>query len=190
EADLKFQFTANQIERAIPAEDRKLNEELKKKVAAMEKRMPDRPQTFGFYSPATSPTPIDVLPMKGFYPLPYRPEELKRNRPHLLVAGEVHRRGPALDVGWPAVFGPVPNAANAGIDPENRLWWRWSPRRLEAEAVRDAMLAVSGELDLRAGGASDQDTARSLRRSLYLFQRRGKAPAFQPLFDGPNAVPE
>src|SRR5262249_29472148 len=75
EADLRFQLTANQIERAIPDADRKLYEELKKKVAALEKRMPDRPQTFGFYSPATSPTPIDVLPMKGFYPLPYRPEE-------------------------------------------------------------------------------------------------------------------
>jgi hypothetical protein len=86
--------------------------------------------------------------------------------------------------------GAKPYASNARIDPENRLWWRWSPRRLEAEAIRDAMMAVSDELDRHAGGASDQDTGKSLRRSLYLFQRRGKAPAFQPLFDGPNEVPE
>ncbi|MCA9067152.1 MAG: DUF1553 domain-containing protein, partial [Planctomycetaceae bacterium] len=36
---------------------------------------------------------------------------------------------------------------NAAIDPENRALWRWMPRRLEAEAIRDAILAVSGRLD-------------------------------------------
>ena len=38
-------------------------------------------------------------------------------------------------------------------DPENRLLWRFNPRRLEAEELRDAMLAVSGRLDRRAGGS-------------------------------------
>src|SRR5438046_2895678 len=85
----------------------------------------------------------------------------------------------------PQSSGPLPKPLSSA-----RRAWRWSPRRLEAEAVRDAMLAVSGELDRRAGGASDQDGKKSFRRSLYLFQRRGQAPAFQPLFDGPNAVPE
>lgn len=37
-------------------------------------------------------------------------------------------------------------------DATNRLLWRVSPRRLEAEAIRDAVLAVSGALDLRMGG--------------------------------------
>ena len=37
-------------------------------------------------------------------------------------------------------------------DPENRLLWRMNRRRLEAETLRDAMLAVSGTLDRRAGG--------------------------------------
>jgi hypothetical protein len=40
----------------------------------------------------------------------------------------------------------------AEVDPENRLLWRMSRRRLEAETIRDAMLAVSGELDPRTGG--------------------------------------
>jgi hypothetical protein len=40
----------------------------------------------------------------------------------------------------------------AEIDGENRLLWRYAPRRLDAEAVRDAMLAVSGRLNLKAGG--------------------------------------
>jgi hypothetical protein len=43
------------------------------------------------------------------------------------------------------------------IDADNRLHWRSTPRRLEAETVRDAMLAVAGELDLRFGGASFHD---------------------------------
>jgi hypothetical protein len=45
-------------------------------------------------------------------------------------------------------------AAAAAVDGDNRLLWRASPRRLEAEAVRDAMLMVSGEIDLQLGGPS------------------------------------
>ncbi len=44
------------------------------------------------------------------------------------------------------------DAALLAADPENRLLWRMSRRRLEAETLRDAMLAVSGNLDTRAGG--------------------------------------
>ncbi len=69
------------------------------------------------------------------------------------------------------------------IDPENRLLWRQHRRRLDAESVRDAMLAVAGNLDPTLGGSllttkdrdyvtNDQsnDAARydSFRRSLYL----------------------
>lgn len=46
----------------------------------------------------------------------------------------------------------APNAAAESIDPDNRLLWKMPPRRLEAEAIRDAMLAVSGELQPCAGG--------------------------------------
>lgn len=38
--------------------------------------------------------------------------------------------------------------SSAGIDPENRLLWRANIRRLDVEALRDALLSVSGELDL------------------------------------------
>src|SRR5262249_14936673 len=40
----------------------------------------------------------------------------------------------------------------AAVDVENRLLWRGPSRRLEAEAIRDAMLQVSGVLDTRMGG--------------------------------------
>jgi hypothetical protein len=69
------------------------------------------------------------------------------------------------------------------IDPENRLLWRMNRRRLEAESIRDSILAVSGRLDRGFGGnllktpnrAYVAGTAsvngasyQSLRRSLYL----------------------
>ena len=46
------------------------------------------------------------------------------------------------------------NHEAAAKDGANRLLWRWQPRRLEAEALRDAILQVSGELDLTFGGPS------------------------------------
>lgn len=73
-------------------------------------------------------------------------------------------------------------------DPGNRWLTRWSPRRLEAEAIRDSMLAASGLLDRRIGGTSVPEDKRetSVRRSIYLFQKRGRPAEMQALFDGPN----
>jgi len=44
------------------------------------------------------------------------------------------------------------NEAAAAIDPENRLLWRMNRRRLEAEAIRDSLLAIGGDLDTTMGG--------------------------------------
>src|SRR6185295_16123335 len=41
---------------------------------------------------------------------------------------------------------------NSAIDPDNRLLWRANRRKLDAEALRDSLLLVSGNLDLTAGG--------------------------------------
>jgi mono/diheme cytochrome c family protein len=49
------------------------------------------------------------------------------------------------------------NPAAEAIDADNRLLWRANRRKLEAEAVRDSVLAVSGKLDLTMGGPSFQD---------------------------------
>src|SRR6202044_3956876 len=49
------------------------------------------------------------------------------------------------------------NDANATIDADNRYLWRQNRRKLEAEAVRDAILAVAGKLDLTMDGPSFRD---------------------------------
>jgi mono/diheme cytochrome c family protein len=56
-------------------------------------------------------------------------------------------------------------SAATKLDPQNRLRWRWDIRRLQAEQIRDAMLAASGELDLTASGPSVEATAP--RRSIF-----------------------
>lgn len=46
--------------------------------------------------------------------------------------------------------------SNAEIDPANRLHWRHTPRRMEVEAMRDSVLAISGQLDHTRGGKTLQ----------------------------------
>jgi len=70
-------------------------------------------------------------------------------------------------------------------DPENYRLGRFSPRRLEAEAIRDAMLFVAGRLDLSPGGpAGDDLTIR--RRSLYVQTARWNRSNYASLFDAAN----
>jgi hypothetical protein len=61
---------------------------------------------------------------------------------------------------------------------------------LEAESIRDAVLAVAGKIDTTVGGPSVEvgQTASSLRRSVYLQQKRNKLPEALSLFDAPEAV--
>jgi hypothetical protein len=98
-------------------------------------------------------------------------------------------------------------------DPENTLLAHFSPRRIEAEELRDSILAVSGELSLEAGGPGtfpqiNEDVARqpqhrmgSLapayhpsplkrqrnRRTVYTFQQRGLMDPMIEVFNGPGA---
>jgi hypothetical protein len=68
-------------------------------------------------------------------------------------------------------------------DPENRLLWRYSPRRLDAEQARDSMLAASGEIDLTIGGEGVEKSRP--RRSLYLRKMRNTPDAFLASLDAP-----
>jgi len=90
------------------------------------------------------------------------------------------------------------------IDPDNRHLWRAHPRRLEAEAVRDAMLAVSGGLQLgrpplplldpvgegTVGQSVFEPEIRKIEgpwRSVYLPRVRAVLPESLELFDAPDA---
>ncbi|MEZ5301481.1 MAG: DUF1553 domain-containing protein [Verrucomicrobiales bacterium] len=78
-------------------------------------------------------------------------------------------------------------AADAALqkDPDNRLVWRARARRLDAEQIRDAMLAASGELSLTPGGPSvDADKP---RRSIYTKQIRNRRDPLLEGFDLPAA---
>jgi len=101
-----------------------------------------------------------------------------------------------------------PKAAEA--DPDNKLLWRYSRHRLEAEAIRDSMLQVSGLLNTKmsgpgvfppvppgavsalsasaaAGGwSSEKDPAQNNRRSVYIFVRRNLRYPMLQEFDTPN----
>ena len=91
-------------------------------------------------------------------------------------------------------------------DPENRLLWRFSRRRLQAEEIRDAMLSVSGKLNTRRGGKSiivpveeglvkllykpsqwkvAEDRSEHYRRSVYLMAKRNLRVPFMEVFDQP-----
>ena len=66
------------------------------------------------------------------------------------------------------------------VDADNRLLWRMNSRRLEAEAVRDAMLAVSGQLNRHMGGPGYQDFRPFLRGGTQFYEQLDPVgPAFQ-----------
>jgi hypothetical protein len=70
-------------------------------------------------------------------------------------------------------------------DPENRLLWKMNRRRLDWEALRDSLLAVSGKLDLTLGGPAMNQTTPpfSARRSVYGFIDRQNLPSVLRAFD-------
>jgi hypothetical protein len=71
------------------------------------------------------------------------------------------------------------------IDPENKLLWRMNPRRLDFEALRDSLLAASGQIDLTLGGRSVDITSEpfTLRRTVYAFIDRQNLPGLFRTFD-------
>ena len=75
----------------------------------------------------------------------------------------------------------------AGSTPRTPRSGASAPRRLEAEAIRDAMLAVSGRLDPTMYGPGTLDE-RQQRRSVYFTVKRSQLIPMMMLFDAPDAL--
>jgi hypothetical protein len=79
------------------------------------------------------------------------------------------------------------NAKNQEVDPDNRLLWRANRQRLDAEAMRDTLLQVSGELDTTPGANPvPLEKADNKKRSIYGMISRRKLDGTLALFDFPN----
>lgn len=72
-------------------------------------------------------------------------------------------------------------------DRENRLWWHRPRHRLEAEAIRDAILAASDQLDDRLYGPGQLDEAHH-RRSIYFTVKRSQLMPSMTVFDAPDGT--
>ena len=113
----------------------------------------------------------------------------------LLMTSEAYRMASAHEDG-----------GNRAADPDNRLLWQYRPQRLEAEALRDAIMTVSGGIDLTVGGPpvfphvpqelllaarngyweNQGDGPEVWRRSVYVFRRRSLSFPFFETFDLPD----
>jgi hypothetical protein len=93
-------------------------------------------------------------------------------------------------------------------DPENELLWRMNRKRLEAEALRDSLLSISGQLNQQAGGPGIRlplnaeiaalqykgtwtphpDRNQHLRKTIYVFLKRNNRPPLLESFDAPKTM--
>ena len=102
-----------------------------------------------------------------------------------IVLSEAYRRASGMPA-EAAAGGAVGGGAAGGNDPDNKTFWRMPARRLEAEPIRDAVLFVSGQLELTMGGPDlPHDSADAVRRrSIYFEHAYEEQPALLALFDG------
>jgi hypothetical protein len=151
------------------------------------------PENFGHSgSPPTHPELLEWLSTE-FTDRGWRIKPLLK----LLMTSTAYRQASVLPTY--CLLPPGPNPAT--VDPANRLLWRQRLRRLEAETVRDSILAVSGRLNLAMGGPpmllqarpdgrvvlDEQQVGRADRdrRSVYLLSRRAYNLSLLTVFDHP-----
>jgi len=80
-----------------------------------------------------------------------------------------------------------PSAEKNAIDPTNKFLWRFTPRRLEAEVIRDSILAASGQLDTTMFGPGTLDESHR-RRSIYFMIKRSRLIPIMQVFDQPEPL--
>ncbi|HXI32436.1 MAG TPA: DUF1553 domain-containing protein, partial [Vicinamibacterales bacterium] len=113
----------------------------------------------------------------------------------LMMMSEAYQMASAFD-----------DAADAKADPDNRYLWRFRPQRLDAEIVRDSMLAAGGNINLAVGGepifpfipkeilagqyrgkwVNTPDGPEAWRRGVYVYQRRSLPYPMFDTFDHPD----
>jgi hypothetical protein len=147
------------------------------------------PSDFGFNgAPPSHPELLDWL-AASYVSNGWRLKPIHR----LIVLSATYRQSSRLD------------AEAQSIDRDNRLLWRVAPRRLEAESIRDAILATSGRLDPRMGGPGyniwEKNTnyvavykpraslgPDDFRRMVYQFKPRSQQDPTFGAFDCPDAA--
>jgi Protein of unknown function (DUF1553) len=134
------------------------------------------PSDFGLRSdPPTHPALLDYL-ASAFMENGWSIKQLHR----LIMLSSVYQE--ACD--------PPEDAARlcSSADPDNRFLWKMNRRRLDFEAQRDALLAVSGRLDSAIGGKSVELTSEPFnrRRTIYGAIDRQNLPGLLRTFDFPN----
>lgn len=156
----------------------------------------DTPGDFGFNGGRpTHPELLDWLAREFARPSnpqrkPYSIKQLHR----LIVTSETWKRSSRI----------VPEAI--AHDADSRQFWRKRPQRLDAEALRDSLLTVSGLLNPEVGGKGfsdysetflngttyfdplDSDAPGTQRRSIYRFLPRGASPGLMEVFDCPDSA--
>jgi len=79
------------------------------------------------------------------------------------------------------------DSEKAKADLSNQFLWRYEPRRVEAEIIRDSMLSVSNTLDETMFGPGTLDMSHK-RRSVYFMIKRSKLIPFLQVFDSPEPL--
>ena len=146
----------------------------------------ESPNNWGLSSqPPSNPELLDGLAVK-FMAAQWSVKSLIRE----IILSETYQQASTFD------------AQNYAIDPDNKSFWRSNPRQLDAESLRDAMLAISGLLkterplgsevakigDVKIGRVFDKGTFEklNLHRSVYLPILRDSIPDALALFDFAN----
>lgn len=161
------------------------------------------PSDFGFMGDSPShPQLLDWLATE----LPRMKWSLKKMH-RLMVTSATYRQASVREDQSNATENPTSKIRHPkSIDPNNRLLSRMNRRRLDGEAIRDAMLATANQLSDRTGGPGimaplpkdvqatllrnqwvvDADTENHRRRSIYLFVRRNLRYPLFDVFDRPD----
>ena len=159
----------------------------------------DTPSDFGLNGSAPShPKLLDWL-AADFMKKKWSVKELHR----LIMTSRTYQQA-----GSRGAVGPANDGQNGGSSPEridggNRLLWHFPTRRLEAEAIRDCMLHVSGQLNLKMGGPGfnfftsrgglngfppvEKFTSKEFRRMIYAHKVRMEPVPVFGAFDCPDA---